>query len=312
MKKICVIGSLNVDMTIRLPRFHEPGETIIAEAFNLYAGGKGGNQAVAASLLGANVLMVGKLGADSNGDFYRDVLAKNHVDAAGVETAASVPSGVAMIEVDAAGENRIAIVQGANGLVDRAQVDRLMPLLQQYDIFLFQFEVPIDTVRYAAERMRAQGKTVILDPAPAAPLPEGLLDSVNYLTPNENELALLSGLPTQGSEQVVEAARFLIRQGAHAVLAKLGQRGSLYVDAREVHEIPGFRVRVVDTTAAGDSFNAGFAWALAQEKPILEAMRVANAVGALSTTAAGAQQAMPDMRQVELLLRAQAGHSTSC
>lgn len=302
VKKICVIGSLNIDLTIRLPRFHAPGETITGEAFDTYAGGKGGNQAVAAARLGTDVLMVGKLGEDSNGAFYRKAMEDNRVDASGVEAARGVPSGVALIEVDARGENRIAVVQGANALVDTAQIDRLMPKLLLYDIFLFQLEIPLDTVIYAAERLHRHGKLIIIDPAPAMPLPDSLLSSVDYITPNEGELALLTGLPTGSYDQVIEASRQLTARGARAVLAKMGARGAAYIDVSADFASPGIKVAAVDTTAAGDSFNAGFAVALANDMPIREAMRFANCVGALSTQGAGAQQAMPAMAQVREFL----------
>ena len=304
MKRICVIGSLNVDLTVRLPRFHQPGETIIGSAFGQYAGGKGGNQAVAAARLGAKTLMVGKLGNDANGELYRSVLAENRVDDSGVETALGVPSGIALIEVDDSGENRIAIVQGTNGLVDRAQVDRLTPLMSTYDIFLLQLEIPMDTVLYTVKKLHALGKTVILDPAPAAPLPDGLLEAVDYLTPNVLELSMLSGMPVETIEGVISAGKFLVREGAHAVLIKVGANGSVYIDEDQVISVPGFAVNAVDTTAAGDCFNAAFACALARGVKLHDAMMMANAAGALSTTRAGAQVAMPSMEQVERLMTA--------
>lgn len=305
MKKLCVIGSLNVDLTVRLPRFHAPGETITGEGFDVYAGGKGGNQAVAAARLGADVMMVGKLGTDANGVFYQNALADNQVDLSGIELVDDVPSGVAVIEVDVHGENRIAIVQGANALVDKEQIDRLLPKLMNYDIFLFQFEIPMETVSYAARLLHTCGKMVIVDPAPAAALPEDFLSSVDYLTPNERELEQLTGMPTQDNEQVLRAGQALVERGARMVLAKLGSRGVICVYSEGMIEVPGYKVNVIDTTAAGDSFNAGFAWALAKDKPLVEAIRFANAVGALSTTGAGAQQAMPSLHEVDALMKEQ-------
>ncbi len=307
MQPICVIGSLNVDLTVTLPRFHLPGETITGTAFNTYAGGKGGNQAVAAARLGAAVAMVGKLGNDGNGAFYRHTLQGHGVGLSGVLTAPEAPTGVALIEVDAAGENRIALVPGANALVDRAQIDSLGPLLQKHRIFLLQLEIPMDVTVYAADLLGSRGGTLLLDPAPAVPLPEGLYGHVDCLTPNETELALLSGLPAGSPEEAEQAARALLRRGAKAVLAKLGGKGCLYVDGERTLRAPGFQVDVVDTTAAGDSFNAGFAVALAMDWPLEEALRFANAVGALSTTGKGAQAAMPTMAQALAFLREKSG-----
>lgn len=301
MKKICVIGSLNVDLTIRMERFHLPGETIAGTSFDTYTGGKGGNQAVAAAKLGAQVLMVGKLGDDANGAFYRNTLEQSGVITTFVETVPQTPSGVALIEVDGKGENRIVIVPGANALVDKAQIDRLLPSLLAYDIFLMQLEIPLETVCYAARVLREAGKCVILDPAPVVPLPESLLGDVDYITPNMIELSLLTGIDgTRKNEE--EMAKVLLQRGARAVVAKLGDQGCLYVDAEGVSRIGGFTVPVVDTTAAGDSFNAALAVALAKGWDIKQSLRFANAAGALSTTAAGAQSAMPCQVEVEAML----------
>lgn len=301
MKKICVIGSLNVDLTIRMDRFHLPGETITGESFDTYAGGKGGNQAVAAAKLGATVLMVGKLGDDAYGAFYRDNLEQSGVLTALVETVPHTPSGIALIEVDGKGENRIIIVPGANALVDEDQIDRLLPSLLAYDIFLLQLEIPMDTVCYAAHILHKAGKCVILDPAPAVPLPDCLLEDVDYITPNVIELSLLASTGTV-RETEEGMANTLLQRGARAVIAKLGDKGCLYVDEKSVVQVGGFAVPVVDTTAAGDSFNAALAVALAEGKEVASALRFANAAGALSVAAAGAQSAMPCHADVETFL----------
>lgn len=302
MKKICVIGSLNVDLTIRVERFHLPGETITGTAFDTYTGGKGGNQAVAVARLGAEALMVGKLGDDANGAFYRGALSQSGVSTAYVETVPSVPSGVALIEVDGKGENRIIVVPGANGLVDKAQIDRLLPSLLTHDIFLMQLEIPLETVCYAAHVLHEAGKCIILDPAPVVPLPDSLLQNVDYITPNRIELSMLAGIDVAFGASDEEMAEALLRRGARAVIAKLGDKGCLYVDADDVIHAGGFMVPVVDTTAAGDSFNAALAVALAKGKATQEALRFANAAGALSVTGAGAQSAMPTLGQVEAFL----------
>lgn len=305
MKNICIIGSLNVDLTVRIPRFHLPGETIQATSFSTYTGGKGGNQAVAAAKLGSSVLMVGKLGNDQNGEFYRQTLRSYRIDDQGVETIESVSSGTALIEVDQNGENRIAIVSGANALVNKEQIDRLLPAILQYDIFLFQLEIPMETVEYAANLLHEYGKCVVLDPAPAVTLSAELLGHIHYLTPNSTELALLSGMPTDTMSQTVLACRKLLAQGVQTVVAKLGEHGCMLVDNSHFIHIPGYCVNVVDTTAAGDSFNAGLATALARDESLENALRYANAVGALSTTGAGAQSVMPTHTQVMHLLHCQ-------
>lgn len=302
MGKICVLGSLNVDLTVKLPRFHLPGETITGLDFQTFTGGKGGNQAVAAAKLGNEVLMAGKLGDDENARLYRDHMTALGIRHDAVLTQRATPSGVALIEVDEAGENRIAVVPGSNACVDRAQVDTWLCEMATCDMVLMQLEIPLDTVCYAAEKLHALGVPVMLDPAPAVPLPDALLAHVDCLTPNETELQILSGLPTDTDAHAEAAARSLLAKGVKRVVAKLGARGALLVTADETLLVPGFRVNAIDTTAAGDSFNAGLATALAQGKPIAEAIRFANAVGALSTTAMGAQAAMPTMAQALALL----------
>ncbi len=302
MKKICVIGSLNVDLTLRMPRFHAPGETITALSFSTYAGGKGGNQAVAAAKLGADVLMVGKLGDDQNGAFYQEVFKQNHIHTDGVQTVASISSGIALIEVDDKGENRIAIVPGTNALVNQKQVDDFMPLLLDYDIILLQLEIPMETVCYAAKVLSQKGKCIILDPAPAVPLPQELYGYVDYLTPNTTELSILSNMAVNSLDEAEAASRILLEKGAKNVVAKLGAKGCYFTNQNKAQVVKGYSVEVVDTTAAGDSFNAGLAVALAQDMPIEKALSFANAVGALAVTGAGAQGAMPTMEAVKAFI----------
>lgn len=305
-QRLCVIGSLNVDLTVRLSRFHRAGETVFGSGFAMYAGGKGGNAATAMARLGADVLMVGRLGLDQHGAFYRASLIKNGVDVSGVEDMADAPTGVALIEVDDAGENRIAVVSGANMAVDAEQIDRLWPLIVAQDVFMLQLELPLETVAYTISRLRAAGKTVLLDPAPipAEPLPQAMLRQVDYLLPNEEELAMLSGMQAHTEAETIAAASRLYRLGARAVLAKRGRHGAVLVTPEGARAYPGFAVDAVDTTAAGDGFGAGFAVGLARGLPVGEAIRLANAVGALSTTAHGAQGAMPSMDAVDALLNA--------
>ena len=307
MKKCCVIGSINVDLVITLPRFHLGGETIAGSGFGVFPGGKGGNQAVALGRLGAQVAMVGGIGADANGGMYLDVLKREGVDAQMIRRFDDETTGVALIEVEgASGENRIVINAGANARVDRSYIDRVGDRLMTYDLFLLQFEIPEDAVKYAAARLRKAGKTVIQDPAPA---PRGRLDPdflrcIDYITPNETELSALTGMKVGTKEQILAAALELRRQGARAVIAKMGAAGAMLVDGEGAHPIEGFRVDAVDTTAAGDSFNAGFAYALAEGRTPLDAVRYANAVGALATTKLGAQSGMPTRAQADQLMTA--------
>lgn len=305
MAKIGVLGSLNVDLSVTMERFHRPGETIAGKEFHTFTGGKGGNQAVAVAKLGVPTIMAGKLGNDQNGQLYRETMRRLGIEDDAVATAEGLPSGIALIEVDAKGDNRIVVVSGANGAVDRDYVDKAYDALLTCDVVLLQLEIPLDTVVYAAERMHAAGKRVILDPAPAIPLPDALLAAVDYITPNETELGILTGMETSTREQVEAAARKLLEKGASCVVAKLGARGAMLVTDEKAVMIPGYRVAAIDTTAAGDSFNAGFAVALLECQCPTDAVRFANATAALSTTGMGAQAAMPSRAQVEALMQAQ-------
>lgn len=301
MKKLCVVGSLNVDLTVTIPRFHKPGETITGTGFATYTGGKGGNQAVAAARLGADVTMVACVGDDGNGRMYLDTLKNEGVNTEGVKTVPGVPTGVALIEVDAKGENRIAIVPGANAEATTDVIDEMKPVLLRSDIALFQLETPIPTVNHAMAQIRRAGGIVILDPAPAQPLSDALLILCDYVTPNETELSILTGMPVGSVEEAVKAAATLLARGAKAVINKRGGEGALLVTKDGYKLFEGFKVNVVDTTAAGDSFNAGLAVGLSMDLEIADAIRLANAVGALSTTAMGAQAAMPDLARAMAL-----------
>lgn len=304
MLPIRVIGSLNIDLTIRLPRFHQPGETITGESFHRYPGGKGGNQAVAAARLDADVHFVGIVGDDDNGAYYLSVLQKEGVNTDAVGVAEDVSTGIALIEVDPKGENRIAIVPGANAMVDDEWVAD-HPAQGGRCLTMLQLEIPLYTCTEAARRAHERGDIVMLDPAPAIPLKDSFLQNIDYITPNEGELAQLTGMDIRTLADAEEAARSLLKRGVKAVVAKLGGSGCLYVDNEKALHMPGFKVNVKDTTAAGDSFNAGLAYAFAHDYPLEEALRFANAVGACSTTAHGAQGAMPTLEEVERLMKEQ-------
>lgn len=303
MKKLCVIGSLNMDLVTKVENFPKIGETIWGESFKTFPGGKGANQAVALGRLGGDVLMVGKLGDDIYGAEYLEVLKNNNVREDGVHIEKGISSGVAVIQVSNKGENNIVVISGANGQVDRKYIESKWSKIEEADIFLFQLEIPMITVIDTMKKLKAKGKTIILDPAPAAKLPEEIFKYIDYITPNETEIETLVGKSIDNEDDLKESAQILLDKGVKAVIAKLGSKGAAIIKADEHINIPGFKVNAVDTTAAGDSFNAGFAFALAEGKDLKECVKFGNAVGAISTTALGAQEAMPTYEMVSRFIK---------
>lgn len=302
--RITVVGSLNLDLVVRSPRIPQPGETIIGHALHMLPGGKGANQAVAAARLGAQVAMVGRVGKDA---FSQPLLANldaNRVDHTWVVADAEASTGVAMIEVDDAGQNSIVVVSGANARLTPADVDASESAIAGAQALLLQLESPLDAVLQAAQIARRHAVAVILNPAPARPLPPDLLRLVDVLIPNEGEAALLTGLPVASMQEAEAAAQTLLASGVPTVVVTLGQRGALLAQAQEMLHLPAFRVTAVDTTAAGDAFVGGFAVALAESKPLAEAVRWGNAAGALAATRLGAQPSLPERDDVLSLLEA--------
>ncbi|HBE77047.1 MAG TPA: ribokinase [Firmicutes bacterium] len=298
MKKICVVGSINMDLVVTTDRFPQPGETLNGKEFHTYPGGKGANQAVAAGRLQADVRMVGKVGDDMYGQQSIANLRENGVKSDGVFVDSGVSTGIAVIEVDGMGENHIVIVPGANGRVDSQFIDGQLDSLLENDIFLFQLEIPLETVFYAMKKLKEHGKTIILDPAPARILPVEIFKYIDYITPNEMEMAIVSGRKIGTLTDIKEAAALLQQKGVGTIIVKAGKDGAYIISDKDVIHCPGSTVKAVDTTGAGDSFNAGLAVSLARENGLKESVRFANAVGALSTMAKGAQNAMPTLEQV--------------
>lgn len=302
---LVVVGSLNADYVIRVPRFPVPGETLIGQDFQVFPGGKGANQAYAAARLGGRVSMLGQVGDDAQADWLRENLAAGGVDVSQILTDPSVSSGVANIMTDSSGQNQIVIVAGANGTFDRGRLESCLGLIQAAGLVLLQLEIPLETVQAAAQAAREAGALVLLDPAPAQPIPDELLALVDYLTPNETELAILVGskpapLARAGA---AEWALKLLDRGARAVIVKMGAQGALLV--RKGHEQfwPAIPVQALDTTAAGDAFNGALAVALSRGLAEADACQYATAAAACSVTVRGAQPSMPEPWQVEELLR---------
>ncbi len=301
-KKTVVFGSLNMDLVVRAPRLPRPGETLPATSFETVPGGKGANQAVAASRLGVETWMIGRVGDDSYGEALLENMRSAGVDVSGISCEAGVSSGIALIAVEESGQNQIMIVPGANARVGATDVSVLSKSVRPGDVVLLQMEVPLAAVRAAAEAAASLGAVVVLDPAPAHDLTRELLGRVDILTPNEAEAEHLTGIRVEGRSSAEAAARRLHAAGARQVLLKMGERGALWSVAGETWALPPFSVRAVDTVAAGDACNGAIAAALCAGLPEREALRWGMAAGALATTRLGAQSAMPGREMVERLL----------
>ena len=294
---VLVFGSLNMDLVTRTHRLPQAGETIAGDSFESVPGGKGANQAVAVARLGVTVQMRGRVGGDEFGKTLIESLQLSGVDCDGIRVDETSRSGVAAIAIDDSGENHIIIVPGANGKVDLSDVERL-PLLAS-KVLLLQLEIPLAIVIAAAQAAKQAGVTVILDPAPApTQLPAELYAAVDILTPNQVEAEQLTGIAIQDEASAVQAARQLRQQSVATVIVKMGAQGALCATAAGEFWVSPFRVRAIDTVAAGDAFNGGLAAALAEGLPLPEACRWAAAAGALATTVKGAQSAMPTRNEL--------------
>ena len=300
-KPVVVVGSINLDLVAGAEHIPKPGETIIGSSFQTFHGGKGANQAVAAAKLGCPTYMVGNVGHDAFGRQLREALTEVKVNTSAVATV-NVSSGVALITIAADGENNIVVVPGANGLLLPEQLEKAASVLKQAGFLLAQLEIPLETVEYLAKFAEQHQIPMMLDPAPARDLPQNLLRRVEWLTPNESETEILLRRAIDGNNDsvVYAAADELLRLGARNVLLKLGARGCLVAEKGQAKQfIPAFLINAVDSTAAGDAFNAAFAVALLRGQSTLESARYACAVAGISVSRYGAQPSMPTSMEVE-------------
>lgn len=297
---VVVVGSLNHDLTLRVPRQPHPGETLLGYDRYSGPGGKGANQAVAAARLGSRVAMIGRVGRDPEGRGLFESLIEAGVDVSGVVLDDQAATGMAVIVLDDSAENAIVVIPGANARLRPQDVDAAGAEIETASVVLAQLEVPVEAVAAAAEHTRGR---LILNPAPARPLPDDLWRRVDVLVPNRSELGRLAGVATpHGHDEVAAAVRRLPRQGATVVT--LGAEGVLVVDGEEVVPVASPAVEAVDTTGAGDAFCAALAAALSAGASVVEGARWAAAAGALATTALGARAALPTRAEVERLLGA--------
>ena len=297
MSKIVIIGSSNVDLTVRTSHIPSKGETIFGAAPQTAFGGKGANQAVAVSRLGGDVSFITKVGADSYGNMMAENLVKEGIAAETVIRDAAAPSGVAWICVDDNGDNSIIVMPGANCTMTKEDIVPFLSLIKEADYLLMQLETPLEVVEHAASIAYENGVKVVLNPAPAQPLSDDLLSKTYLLTPNEKECRLLCGETV--SDDVRTNAETLLAKGVKNVIVTLGEKGSLLSNASGQAEVPAVKVNAVDTVAAGDTYNGALVVALSEGKTMTEAMAFATKASAIAVTRFGAQPSVPYRSEIK-------------
>lgn len=304
--KIAVLGSINMDLVVEVERLPVPGETVPGRSLAQYPGGKGANQAIAAARLGAEVLLFGRVGNDAFGEALLAVAQTSGVDVSGVERVRDVPTGTALIMVGPEGQNIIAYVPGANGEVDEAFASKILPKVREADAVLLQLEVPRASVATLLRGLPEGGPIVILNPAPAQDLSLLPLRRVDFLTPNREEFRALTGWGADTPEDVARAGETLLEKGVQHLVVTAGAAGAYLVERGGTTRFPSYPVEVVDTTGAGDAFNAALAVKLAAGRGPYEAIGFANAVAALTVTKKGAAPSLPTLAEVQAFLARQA------
>jgi len=292
-KKIVIVGSCNTDMVIKAARLPIPGETILGGIFLMNPGGKGANQAVTAARMGGNVTLISKTGNDVFGKQSVMLYNAEKINTSFVFSDPKHPSGVALITVDANGENCIVVASGANAYLTPADIQKASAEIESCDLVLMQLEIPIDTVEYVAELASKKGIKVILNPAPARALSDNLLKNIYVIIPNKSEAEILSGIKVSDYETAKQAADIISSKGVENVVITLGAQGSLIKQQHIYHFVEAIKVNAVDTTAAGDTFCGSFCVGLSEGKTILESVKLATRASAITVTRMGAQASIP-------------------
>lgn len=305
MNKIVVVGSVNRDYTFLLDHLPKVGETILSQKSYDSMGGKGANQAVALAKLGANVTMVGAVGNDEPGKQAIESLTANGVSSNYI-LRKNVETGSAFIYVDKNANNTIVVNQGANGAIDINDIERIKSAIAEADICLMQLEIDLEVVIHVAKICKEHGVKVVLNPAPAVKLPEELLPLIDFLIPNETELALLAECKVN-RHTVVPAARELIGRGVNAIIVTVGEDGAYYIDDHQDFLIPAIKAHAIDTTAAGDSFIGAFLSALSRTDDVKEAMKFATMVASVTVSRPGAAESIPVLEEIEQLISLHTG-----
>ncbi|CAI1747346.1 ribokinase [Serratia liquefaciens] len=303
--KLVVLGSINADHILNIEQFPRPGETVIGKQYKVAFGGKGANQAVAAGRSGADIAFIACVGADDIGERVRQQLASDRIDTQPIEAIADGTTGVALIFVNAEGENVIGIDAGANAAVTPDYLARYQQKVIDADALLMQLESPLETVIAAASLAKQHQTQVILNPAPARELPDELLATIDMITPNETEAQRLTGIAVNDDNDAARAAQALHDKGIATVIITLGSRGVWLSENGNGKLVPGFKVKAVDTIAAGDTFNGALVTALLEGKIMADAVRFAHAAAAIAVTRPGAQPSVPWREEIDAFLQQQ-------
>jgi ribokinase len=297
MKKILVIGSSNTDMVIKTTRFPQPGETILGGNFFMNQGGKGANQAVTVARLNGDVDFICKTGNDLFGDQSVALFRNEGINTEWIMRDEESPSGIALILIDNSGENSIVVASGANGNLSPEDIEKVSEVVFRSDYILMQLEIPLDTVEYVVNLASSKGKKVILNPAPAADLPQNLFEKIYLITPNKIEAELLSGIKITDRDTTMKAAKSLLDRGVKHVIITLGKEGAVSYNG-EFEWIPAETVEPSDTTGAGDVFNGALTVGLAEGLSMSDAVRFANKAAAISITRYGAIPSIPYRKEM--------------
>ncbi len=303
--QLVVLGSINADHILNLDRFPAPGETLTGRRYKIAFGGKGANQAVAAGRSGADIAFIACVGDDDTGERIRQQLADDRIDTAPVSVIPGEATGVALIFVNASGENFIGIHAGANSRLTPDLVEANSESIARAEVLLMQLETPIESVLCAARIARMHNTRIVLNPAPACALRDEMLSLIDIITPNETEAGVLTGINVSDDESAARAAQILHEKGISTVLITLGRRGVWLSERGQGLRIPGFTVDAVDTIAAGDTFNGALVTALLEGKEMPDAIRFAHAAAAIAVTREGAQPSVPWREEIEAFLKRQ-------
>ena len=299
-RQILVVGSSNTDMVVKAAHLPRPGETILGGTFFMNPGGKGANQAVAIARLGGPVTFICKTGSDIFGHQSQQLFEEEGINTSYVFSDSGNPSGVALITVDEKAENCIVVASGANANLLPSDLEKAEEAIERADLVLMQLEVPMETVCFVADIAWQKGKKVILNPAPAHPLPVDLLRHLYLITPNETEAEMITGVKITDESSAGEAARALSGMGVQHVIITLGSKGALIYSNGKAEMVPALKVEAVDTTAAGDVFNGALTVALSEGRSLKEAARFACKASAISVTRVGAQSSAPYRNEVDI------------